>query len=518
MKFFKYFPLFLFTILLNFNVYAKEYNVTSQVTSPTGGSSTGGRYEGTELNGSTGTFKTGTRYLGTLTRIRYNIPVPSGVGSCYWTNMTYRVTMYMATEDWRNRFGSVKVNAYGTNYSSGKVTYVSYKKIYFTFKIPSSESTCIDYVLVDLPSNGLFNPFTGDKNWNLSKITLTDQVSSSSSGGSSGGSSTPTPTPNPDYSSIINNQNENTQNLIDNQNENTQDIIDNANENTDKIIQNEKDIFTNSCSNKFDTSNYATISENVDFQQLEDGFRLNTTNQAWGLVVYMLPVQEGKTYYFNGKYLSQSMSSVIVSLSYSGPGGSDIVNNRFYNYEPSSIADEWSTTFTSDRDGYVYAGFWVTKTNSSNNVVYLRVMYSDVTATYCPYGSTNSNKIDETNQKLDEINNSINNSGIDDKTGFFSNFQNDDHGLTSIITLPLTTIQSLTNTSCVALSVPIPFTNRNVSLPCMTQVYQQHIPTIFNLWQIVSFGIISYFICIDIFKMVKGFKDPNEDKVEVLDL
>ena len=119
---------------------------------------------------------------------------------------------------------------------------------------------------------------------------------------------------------------------------------------------------------------------------------------------------------------------------------------------------------------------------------------------------------------MDELNDTIKDDNVDDKTGFFTGFSNDDHGLASIITIPLTTIQQLTNTSCVALSVPIPFTNRNISLPCMTEVYQQHIPTIFNLWQIVSFGIIAYLICIDIFKMVKGFKDPNEDKVEVLDL
>lgn len=127
-----------------------------------------------------------------------------------------------------------------------------------------------------------------------------------------------------------------------------------------------------------------------------------------------------------------------------------------------------------------------------------------------------------TNQKLDEINASINNdntSGASSSaSSYFSNFSNNTHGLTGIITLPLTSIQRLTSSTCTALVVPIPYTNSNITLPCMTDVYNTYIPTIYNLWKVVSFGIIAYFICLDIFRMVKDFKDPNKDEIEVVDL
>lgn len=128
-------------------------------------------------------------------------------------------------------------------------------------------------------------------------------------------------------------------------------------------------------------------------------------------------------------------------------------------------------------------------------------------------------KLDDVNDNLSDINDSIIDSSIDDDLGqdFFDNFTDNDFGLSQIITIPLSTIQQLTSTSCVTINVPIPFTNKTVGLPCLTAIYQKF-PTLFNLWQVVSFGLIAYFIAIDIFHIVKGFKDPESDKVEVLDL
>lgn len=101
---------------------------------------------------------------------------------------------------------------------------------------------------------------------------------------------------------------------------------------------------------------------------------------------------------------------------------------------------------------------------------------------------------------------------------FFENFEDNDYGLSSIITIPLTSIQKLTNSSCIPISLPIPFTNKNIDLPCMTSLYEQNIPLLLNIWQTVSFGIISYTIIVDIFGLVKKFKNPEDDKLEVMDL
>ena len=131
-----------------------------------------------------------------------------------------------------------------------------------------------------------------------------------------------------------------------------------------------------------------------------------------------------------------------------------------------------------------------------------------------------TSKLDDTNSAINDVNNSLNNSNIENGvgSGFFSDFSSQDFGLSQIITIPLNTIQSLTSKTCIPLQIPIPFTNSNITLPCMTEIYETKFPSIYSLWKIVSFGIVAYLIAIDIFHIVKGFKDPESDKVEVLDL
>lgn len=479
--------IFIMIIFLSPSVFADSYNVSSTITSPSGGSSSGGKYEGTELNGSTGPFNINTRYNGTLTNIRYNLIKPTGIeGDCFWTNMTYTVTMNMATNDWRNRFGSVSVkpySSYSTNWSNGRITFVSMKKIYFTFKIPSSYTTCESSVLVNISSPDIYTPFTGETNWNLSNVTLSDTLSSGSSGGSSGGTSpTPTPTPSASNQDIIDNQNNNTQQVIDNQNNNTSDIIENNNSNTEVL----NETLNNNCKNKnsFDVSYNFTTAKELTSEGLE---------------------------IINGSYKISPYFVIKPSTEYTLNIHS---NNARY------------TCFYRANKQFVSC---VQVNNSNNKVVtpntayYMRVtvggLYNlDVEGPIC--NNWEQEGVNVTNQKLDDINNSINNNNIDNGVGsdFFNDFEDNQHGLTGIITAPLSTIQSITSKTCQPLQLPIPFTNKNISLPCMTQVYNQRIPTIYNIWKVVSFGIIAYFICVDIFHIVKGFKDPESDKVEVLDL
>lgn len=155
---------------------------------------------------------------------------------------------------------------------------------------------------------------------------------------------------------------------------------------------------------------------------------------------------------------------------------------------------------------------------------------------YYDTGNINSEKLDEisgklidvnenleqTNQKLEDIYSDITNNDISGSqntaNGFFDNFTDNDYGLSSIITIPLSSIQKITNSTCSPINIPVPFTNKNISLPCMGTLYQQNVPVLLNIWQVVSFGIISYAIIVDIFAMVKKFKDPNDDKLEVMDL
>jgi hypothetical protein len=130
-------------------------------------------------------------------------------------------------------------------------------------------------------------------------------------------------------------------------------------------------------------------------------------------------------------------------------------------------------------------------------------------------------KQQETNDKIKETNDTIKDSNTSKSEAqandFFKNFKSDDHGLSGIITAPLTAIKKLTQ-SCVALSLPLPNDVGNIELPCMQTLYSQYVPTILSLWHVVVYGLVAYWIYKDIFRIVNNIKNPQDDKVEVLDL
>lgn len=133
-----------------------------------------------------------------------------------------------------------------------------------------------------------------------------------------------------------------------------------------------------------------------------------------------------------------------------------------------------------------------------------------------------NDKLDETNKELGDINDNITStdtSDAEDKAnGFFSNFDDNDYGLSDVITMPLNVIKNITSTSCTPLVLPIPFVNTDVTLPCMNTIYSQFFGNILTIYQTITTGMIGYWVCINIFAMVKGFKDPDSDNVEVMEL
>lgn len=143
--------------------------------------------------------------------------------------------------------------------------------------------------------------------------------------------------------------------------------------------------------------------------------------------------------------------------------------------------------------------------------------------------NTTNQKLTEQNQKLDSVNSSIqetNDTINDDDTSeatdsagdFFSGFTTNTHGLTGIVTAPLTLIGNITSSTCSPLQVPLPFVSGNISLPCMSSVYQQHFGSFYSMYRVITFGIVAYWVCIRIFAMVKDFKNPEHDEIEVMDL
>ena len=137
--------------------------------------------------------------------------------------------------------------------------------------------------------------------------------------------------------------------------------------------------------------------------------------------------------------------------------------------------------------------------------------------------NTVNDSIQQGNQNLTDIKEELTNDSVEDSTSkaneFFNGFTTDTFGLTSIITAPLTLIGSITSSSCSPLGLKVPFLdNKTLNLPCMSSIYQQHFGSFLTIYQTITFGLIAYWVCVRIFALVKDFKNPDEDKVEVLDL
>ena len=136
--------------------------------------------------------------------------------------------------------------------------------------------------------------------------------------------------------------------------------------------------------------------------------------------------------------------------------------------------------------------------------------------------SSLKDSIDKNTEQNKQTNDTLKDDNIDDSknvaNGFFSDFQSSDFGLSDVITMPLTFINGLANNQCNSLVLPLPFVDKNVVLPCMTSIYNSYFPSFLSIYQTITTGLIAYWVCINIFRMVQNFKNPDNDEVEVMDL
>lgn len=100
----------------------------------------------------------------------------------------------------------------------------------------------------------------------------------------------------------------------------------------------------------------------------------------------------------------------------------------------------------------------------------------------------------------------------------FKSFSSNTFGLTSVITAPLVLITQITGGTCQGLTIPIPYTNSNMVLPCMYDIYEDTLGSFFDIYQMITFGIIAYWVVIKFLNLVKDFKNPDHDEIEVLEL
>lgn len=131
-------------------------------------------------------------------------------------------------------------------------------------------------------------------------------------------------------------------------------------------------------------------------------------------------------------------------------------------------------------------------------------------------------ELQDVNSSIQKTQETIKNTDIqgaqDSAGGFFNDFTTDTHGLTGIITAPLSLITSITSSSCSPLVLPLPFVHKDFSLPCMGVIYSNYFGSFLSIYQMITFGIVAYWVCVRIFNLVKDFKNPDHDEIEVLDL
>lgn len=293
---------------------------------------------------------------------------------------------------------------------------------------------------------------------------------------------------------LINANYQNTQNIINNANSNTQSILNNNNSNTQSIINNQN----NNTQKEIDSQKVCNVISVFSIYN-DNSSLLNNGGISYNYNV-------GVTDYINIKGASIKKLSAYTAEAYL---------NRYCFYDSDK-------TFISCSGDSSLSDIVI-----PNNAIYFRATISKTakkpTYEICKTGNQALNdQLQDTNQSIQELNDTISDDTIDTTSSdsFFSNFNNNTHGLTGIVTLPLTTIQNLNNASCSPLSLTIPFisSNNSLQLPCLTPIYQSNFGNFFTLYQTIIFGFVSYYVCINIFRMVKDFKDPNKDKIEVMDL
>lgn len=103
-------------------------------------------------------------------------------------------------------------------------------------------------------------------------------------------------------------------------------------------------------------------------------------------------------------------------------------------------------------------------------------------------------------------------------TSFFDNFSDTDHGgLSSIITAPLTVINSMLSNTCVAPSAT--WKGATITLPCGNMFWDRPgASDLRNLLNVFYGGFVCYYAIRRLFLLIEGMKDPTHDNIEVAEL
>lgn len=276
--------------------------------------------------------------------------------------------------------------------------------------------------------------------------------------------------------------------------ENTDKIINNDNQNTDKIIESNKEtqeVIKDQFSDCHDSVNLFNINGDINTRYSGSTGSYNTVSgnvltttfssnngHAYGQKIY---VGAGNTVTLSAKVVGYIPDNIIGKIGnillYNYGTTTGAVSNGFNVDEVNVIK---SVTFTAQTD-YIIAAF----SYSQKNTIQTSVSFMDIqvqlgsTATkWEPYGEDIcTNRIDETNDKLDNLQGALTDSSPTDMSNL-----GDSAGwlpagpVDSILTLPLTMLNNLVtnlSNSCQTISIELPFIKEKINLPCVKSLYDK---------------------------------------------
>lgn len=133
-----------------------------------------------------------------------------------------------------------------------------------------------------------------------------------------------------------------------------------------------------------------------------------------------------------------------------------------------------------------------------------------------------NNASNQAHQDAQQINNTLTNDNVDGANSDLDNFKNsstftDSTGLQAVLELPLNLVNSFTNT-CQPISITIPWLDYTGTIPCMSTIYRQHFNELYSVVALIVNAFFIYRLLLKIYELVHNAKQPDEDKLEVIDL
>ena len=264
-----------------------------------------------------------------------------------------------------------------------------------------------------------------------------------------------------------------------------------------QIIQGQQDIIDNQTQNTQDIINSNRVCETIDKNSIEQDNK----------VIYDTGVNNNSNFGITKYVKIDSDTDIKVLQSRTG-----YAMYCFYDINKTQLSCGYNNTLVSGNTLTI-------PTNASYFRASIQKSENKPTFEICKNGNQ---ALNDSITGLDStLNDDDTNGATSEATDFFETFTTDTFGLTSIITAPLNLIQSLLSTGsiCQVLHIPLPYLdNKYLDLPCMYTIYRDTFGVVFTMYQTITYGVIAYWVCVRIFNLVKDFKNPEHDEIEVLDL